>query len=298
MVKMKEKTAKSKDPGSQRPLADQPFESLGRPVLASQLRPERAGQVAPVLPAVGRPGEELVLPPRPFGWDWFDGLPRLKTPKPSKPGPQPSVSLPPAELAGQKKSKKDDIFEAALTEFARQGFEGARMDRIASQAGCNKALLHYYFKDKESLYETVLTSICTRLITEIGQAFDSSQEAKGVLGQVADVFLDFFHRQQRLGAIALHELLAGGQRLKRVLTRLNQGLLAEGPKKLESLKPTLKPEVDPAHLFISIVGMCLWGSFGLPAMEVILDQDLKAKEEHLAARRKNIMLLLNSGAFK
>lgn len=47
------------------------------------------------------------------------------------------------------------ILEAALTEFQKKGFEGARVDEIARQAGVNKALLYYYFDSKEKILEAI-----------------------------------------------------------------------------------------------------------------------------------------------
>jgi AcrR family transcriptional regulator len=47
------------------------------------------------------------------------------------------------------------ILDAAMQEFEQQGFDGARMQRIANRAGVNKALLHYYFRSKERLHAKV-----------------------------------------------------------------------------------------------------------------------------------------------
>src|SRR5580698_10625831 len=48
------------------------------------------------------------------------------------------------------------ILAAAGRIFAGSGIAGARTDAIAAAAGVNKALLYYYFKNKESLYEAVV----------------------------------------------------------------------------------------------------------------------------------------------
>lgn len=58
------------------------------------------------------------------------------------------------------KSKKTqkDILKAARRTFLRQGFGGARMQEIADAAKVNKALLHYYFRNKEKLFKEVLES--------------------------------------------------------------------------------------------------------------------------------------------
>jgi len=52
---------------------------------------------------------------------------------------------------------KERILHAAKKEFAERGFDGARMGSIARRANANQALLHYYFKSKEKLYEEVLS---------------------------------------------------------------------------------------------------------------------------------------------
>ena len=53
---------------------------------------------------------------------------------------------------------KENILKAARTEFSLRGFSGARLAVIAENAGVNKALIHYYFKNKDLLYENVWES--------------------------------------------------------------------------------------------------------------------------------------------
>ena len=50
---------------------------------------------------------------------------------------------------------EERIFEAARKVFARKGRDGARMQEIADEAGINRALLHYYFRSKQGLFEAV-----------------------------------------------------------------------------------------------------------------------------------------------
>lgn len=54
---------------------------------------------------------------------------------------------------------RERIMRAAKKEFSERGFSGARMSGIAKGAGVNKALIHYYFKDKETLYVEVLRRV-------------------------------------------------------------------------------------------------------------------------------------------
>jgi TetR/AcrR family transcriptional regulator len=55
------------------------------------------------------------------------------------------------------------ILQAAIREFSEHGLAGARTGAIAASAGVNKALLYYYFRDKESLYTTALEEVAGKV---------------------------------------------------------------------------------------------------------------------------------------
>jgi AcrR family transcriptional regulator len=62
---------------------------------------------------------------------------------------------------------KERILEAAMEEFSSYGIAGARVDRIAKNAGCNKNMIYIYFENKETLFTTVLQNNLTRVYEEI-----------------------------------------------------------------------------------------------------------------------------------
>jgi AcrR family transcriptional regulator len=62
---------------------------------------------------------------------------------------------------------KQRLFGAATAEFAQCGLAGARIDRIAEQAGVNKALIYAYFGNKETLFETAIGAIISQIVDEI-----------------------------------------------------------------------------------------------------------------------------------
>jgi TetR/AcrR family transcriptional regulator len=74
----------------------------------------------------------------------------------------------------QPEASRDAILQAALAEFAQEGHSGARMDAIAASAGVNKALLYYYFHDKESLYGAVLDRFFLHLTERVMSELDST----------------------------------------------------------------------------------------------------------------------------
>jgi TetR/AcrR family transcriptional regulator len=54
---------------------------------------------------------------------------------------------------------RERILQAAIREFSEHGLAGARTHAIATAAGVNKALLYYYFRDKEALYTAALEAV-------------------------------------------------------------------------------------------------------------------------------------------
>ena len=83
---------------------------------------------------------------------------------------KPSSRLPSPLRRGSRRQpevSRKAILRAALVEFAQQGLSGARMDAIAQTAGVNKALLYYYFRDKESLYGAILDSFFAQLLERV-----------------------------------------------------------------------------------------------------------------------------------
>ena len=60
---------------------------------------------------------------------------------------------------GKPEESRSAILQAAIREFAREGVAGARTDAIAKTAKVNKALLYYYFRDKDALYAAALEQV-------------------------------------------------------------------------------------------------------------------------------------------
>src|SRR4051812_34792975 len=97
-----------------------------------------------------------------------------------KPGPR-----------GNPEATRGAILEAALHEFATEGVAGARTDAIARAAGVNKALLYYYYKDKEALYGAVLDHVFSGLIARVGQVLDQEMPPREKILAYAGAHFDY-----------------------------------------------------------------------------------------------------------
>src|SRR5713101_9389483 len=80
-----------------------------------------------------------------------------------------ATSKPRMGSRGRPEESRAAILQAAVGEFSRESVAGARTDAIARSARVNKALLYYYFKDKESLYGAVLDQVFGGLLACVGE---------------------------------------------------------------------------------------------------------------------------------
>src|SRR5437588_6681902 len=97
---------------------------------------------------------------------------------------------------GQPEESRAAILQAATHEFATHGVAGARTDAIARQAKVNKALLYYYFKDKETLYGAVLDSAFSGLKTAVFHVLDSNLPPREKLLAYVGAYFDFVAANQ------------------------------------------------------------------------------------------------------
>jgi TetR/AcrR family transcriptional regulator len=71
-------------------------------------------------------------------------------------------------------STEQKILNAAKKVFLTKGMDGARMQDIADEAGINKALLHYYFRSKDKLFEQIFMEVVSAFLSSIFTILESS----------------------------------------------------------------------------------------------------------------------------
>jgi len=153
---------------------------------------------------------------------------------------------------------EERILAAATNEFANKGFYGARTQHIADAAGLNKAMLHYYFRSKENLYQKVLSSVVSTVFNQLKEIFLKETSSATRLDRIVDVYLDTFSRNPKFIYLILRDLIDGGERFKKILLKFHETDLT--PFKLLDLaseNSDMSPEKF-LHLFVNTVSMCLF----------------------------------------
>jgi TetR/AcrR family transcriptional regulator len=191
--------------------------------------------------------------------------------KQKTPGQTKSPAVLHADLTTEQK-----ILAAARQEFCERGLDGARMQAIADRAGANKALVHYYFRSKEKLFEIIIQDIAGDIWRQIHEDLESNPGApdfrSAVRSLVSSYIMTFAH-QPEIPLILIRLLI---NRDKNFLPTVQSIIRAIGdePKKIFSLferetKAGTIKKVDPVQLIMSIMSMILITFVSRPIVEVL-----------------------------
>jgi TetR/AcrR family transcriptional regulator len=118
-----------------------------------------------------------------------------------------SATLPTRTQAERADQTRTRILDAAVREFSENGLAGARTEQIAEAAGVNKALLYYYFKSKEALYEVALESVAERVVASSMSAMSGDRTAGEQVVQFALNHFDRIHSQQAFQSLMQQEMM-------------------------------------------------------------------------------------------
>lgn len=119
------------------------------------------------------------------------------------------------------KQTEDKIFEAATEVFEIKGLAGARMQNIADKAGINKALLHYYFRTKDHLFEAVFTKLATKVFSRFTPIMDDKMSLEDKIRFFFREHIAFLQKNPRLPGFILNEINNNPERLKKMISSID-----------------------------------------------------------------------------
>lgn len=119
------------------------------------------------------------------------------------------------------KLTEERIFEAATSVFEEKGMDGARMQDIANKAGINKSLLHYYFRTKDQLFDTVFQKLAGKLFEKFAPVFRENLTLEEKIRFFYREHITFMQDNPRLPAFILNEINRKPARIKRILKNID-----------------------------------------------------------------------------
>lgn len=183
---------------------------------------------------------------------------------------------------------EEKILIAARKVFIEKGWDGARMQEIADNAGINKALLHYYFRNKEQLFKRVFAGIVGKLIPNLNTIIQSEQPIFEKIQSFIDAYIDFLLANQELPLFVANELsrnanLIVGAFEENGLKPMVGQMVMEIFQAIENKQ--IRP-INPAHLLMNIVSMCVFPFMGRSIFQKVLMQVPEEMYQELLKQRK------------
>ncbi|MCK9422253.1 MAG: TetR/AcrR family transcriptional regulator [Bacteroidales bacterium] len=166
-------------------------------------------------------------------------------------------------------STEDRIHEAARKVFHQKGFNGARMQEIADLAGINKALLHYYFRNKESLFEKVFNETFSQIVSNMTKIFLSEMALMSKIEIFVNFYINFISQHSYVVPFIINALYEKPEQLREIITRQNVSpeLLLEQIRK--QLKEEMGLDIDPLHIYVNILGLTIFPVVAKPLIQSI-----------------------------
>lgn len=154
---------------------------------------------------------------------------------------------------------EEKIFYAARTVFQKKGFAGARMQEIADEAGINKAMLHYCFKNKQLLFEAVFMNAFSQLAPQINEIFNSEASIFEKIKNFTHNYISFVIDNPYLPPFVIQEMNNNPEFVMQFLKNENRPnpslLLAQIDKEIEA--GIIKP-INPKQLLMDIFSLTVF----------------------------------------
>jgi TetR/AcrR family transcriptional regulator len=169
-------------------------------------------------------------------------------------------------------STEAKILEAAKSVFLLRGLDGARMQDIADEAGINKALLHYYFRSKDKLFEMVFDHMSSRIVPDLTAIVEQDLPIQVTLDRIIHRYIDFVAENPKVPLFLITELNRNPERIKELLSNSKnfEKMQVFGAKMLGEMQAGSIKTLNPLHLFMNVMAMCIFPFVAKPMVQHVL----------------------------
>jgi TetR/AcrR family transcriptional regulator len=197
-------------------------------------------------------------------------------------------------------TSRNRILLAALSEFAKFGLGGARVDEIARRADINKQAIYYYFGSKESLFKEALTFGYKQGLPSVDLDPNPNLSPQDEMRQLIGFLFEHFRGIPQVLQIIAQENHARGEHLTpvvkegmreavRPILRAVRRILRRGQK-----AGVFRPRIDPDQLYLTIISTCMFMFGNAFTLSAILGEDLMS-DRMIARRRQHLQDILVAG---
>jgi len=186
-------------------------------------------------------------------------------------------------------STEERILKAAKKVFVSRGLSGARMQDIADEAGINKALLHYYFRNKEKLFEAIFTELFTALFPRIKNIFESDLPLFDKIERFCSEYIDYLLQYPYAPIFVLNEI---HQRPEWFAKKALKGSLVSLDKLIEQITSEIKAgriiPIHPIQLIMHMLSLCIFPFIGKPMLASVMEINETTFFSLMESRKKEV----------
>ena len=188
---------------------------------------------------------------------------------------------------------EEKIKEAARKVFLKKGYAATRTRDIAEEAGINLALLNYYYRSKEKLFQIVMSETFHEFFGVIFPvANDSSSSLEDKISKMVELYIDFLRKNPNLPIFVLSEIRMNSNSFIQ-----NSGIekILIGSSFMQQLKER-REDIDVVHFLLSLLGMLIFPFITKPIITTVLktnEEFDQLMEERKKLIPKWIFLLIN-----
>ena len=196
-----------------------------------------------------------------------------------------------ANPQSEPQSTEERILEAAVQEFMSKGYAGARTTAIAEAAGVTHAMLHYYFRTKDKLFDRIIESkIGTLRDIMLSSLGDPTIPLFDKIKNAIESHQDFIAANPDLPRFIINEVLNRPDRMPMVIERLKH----HTPIVVESLQRQIDEyadrglcrRVDAGMLMLDIVSLNIFPFSATPMVNALLGGMMENRQAFVEARKK------------
>ncbi len=186
-------------------------------------------------------------------------------------------------------SSEQAILTAAEKIFVERGYDGARMQEIADAAGINKAMLHYYFRSKDRLFDAVFESIIGRTLPPLIEGLSTELPLGLKIRKFVKSYLETLSRRPETARFILYELHRRPGNVESIIRREAESMRRTLGKQIQEAASAgrIRP-VAPEELIIDLLSLCVFPVVARPFLQALCDAEPADFDRLLADRADSI----------
>ena len=196
---------------------------------------------------------------------------------------------------------EEKILTAARNVFLKRGFDGARMQEIADEAGINKAMLHYYFRSKDKLFEKIYLESIQKFFPGVWQIFNSDMPFNEKINSVVEYYTTFLYENPFLPQFLIVESNRNPEKMKELFSSWWKEKI-EDQKFAKDYELLLKDgqfiNMDFIQFFTSLIALCIFPSIAKNMLQIIFKMEDSEYHSFLENRKKQIPEFITNGITK